>query len=84
LDYNQQHKIIPQAITKSIQETLKTIYETADETVESMVGETPAEYNVTETIRQLETEMLIAASDLEFERAATLRDRIKDLEDAKD
>ena len=84
LDYNQQHQIIPQAITKSIQETLKTIYETADETVESMVGETPAEYNVTETIRQLETEMLIAASDLEFERAATLRDRIKDLEDAKD
>ena len=78
--YNIQHHITPKPINKAIQQTLRTLYKTAEETVEQVVAETPAEYSVTETIRQLETEMLIAATDLEFERAATLRDRIKELE----
>jgi excinuclease ABC subunit B len=77
--YNIQHHITPKPINKAIQQTLRTLYKTAEETVEQVVAETPAEYSVTETIRQLETEMLIAATDLEFERAATLRDRIQAL-----
>ena len=77
--YNEKHGIVPQSITKEIQESLKTIYETAEETVEMAVAEDGVEYSVSESIHQLETEMLIAATDLEFERAAVLRDQIKEL-----
>ena len=78
-DYNEEHGIVPQAIKKGIQDSLKTIYETAEETVELAVAEDGVEYSVNEVIHQLETEMLIAATDLEFERAAVLRDQIKEL-----
>lgn len=78
-DYNARHGIVPKAIKKEIQASLKTIYETAEETVELAVAETGVAYTVNETIHQLETEMLIAATDLEFERAAVLRDQIKEL-----
>jgi excinuclease ABC subunit B len=74
--YNQQHGIVPQAICKEIPESLHSPYETAEETVELVLAETGQEYAVTETIRQLEEEMLAAADALEFERAALLRDQI--------
>ncbi len=79
--YNEEHGVVPQAIKKEIAQSLKTLYETAEETVELAVAETGVEYSVSETIHQLETEMLIAATDLEFERAALLRDRIQALKD---
>ena len=78
--YNVEHGITPQAIKKEIQESLKTIYETAEETVKAAVAEEGVEYSVSETIHQLEQEMLEAADALEFERAAVLRDQIKKLE----
>ncbi len=77
--YNTEHGIVPQAIKKSIADSLKTIYETAEETVELAVAETGADYDINETIHQLEQEMLEAAEALEFERAAVLRDQIKAL-----
>ncbi len=80
--YNEEHGIVPQAIKKSIQDSLKTIYETAEETVEMVVAEDGVEYSLSETLHQLETEMLIAATDLEFERAAVLRDQIKELKES--
>jgi excinuclease ABC subunit B len=73
--------IVPQAIKKDIADSLKTIYETAEETVELAVAETGEDYDINEVIHQLETEMLEAAEALEFERAATLRDQIKELKD---
>ena len=77
--YNEEHGIVPRAIQKEIQESLKTIYATAEETVELAVAESGADYNVNEAIQQLEKEMLEAAEKLEFERAAALRDQIKEL-----
>ena len=77
--YNEEHGIVPRAIKKKIQDSLKTIYETAEETVELVVAETGENYDVNEVIRQLEQEMLEAAKALEFERAAALRDQIKEL-----
>jgi excinuclease ABC subunit B len=41
--------------------------------------ETTTDLDVTETIRELEEEMLKAAEDLQFEKAALLRDQIKEL-----
>ncbi len=79
LAYNAEHGIVPQAIKKKIQESLKTLYESAEETVESAVAEAGGDYAVNEALRQLEQEMLEAADALEFERAAVLRDRIKEL-----
>jgi excinuclease ABC subunit B len=78
LAYNKAHGIVPQAIRKEIQDSLKTIYETAEETVEMAVTE-GEDYDVNEVIHQLEQEMVEAADALEFERAAVLRDQIKAL-----
>jgi excinuclease ABC subunit B len=80
--YNEGHGIVPQAIKSRIQESLKTIYETAEETLEAAVAEDGKEYSISETIHQLEQEMLEAAEALEFERAAVLRDQIKELKAA--
>jgi excinuclease ABC subunit B len=77
--YNEEHGIVPQAIRKEIQESLKSIYETAEETLEAAVIEEGVEYTVSETIHMLEQEMLEAAEALEFERAAVLRDQINEL-----
>jgi excinuclease ABC subunit B len=82
MTYNKEHGIVPKAIQKEIQESLKTIYETAEETVEAAVAEDGVEYTVSEMIHQLEQEMLEAAEALEFERAAVLRDQIKDLKES--
>jgi excinuclease ABC subunit B len=78
--YNKEHGIVPQAIRKEIQDSLKTIYGTAEETVELAVAETGEDYDVNEVIHQLEQEMVAAADALEYERAAVLRDQIKELE----
>ncbi len=77
--YNKEHGIVPQAIKKEIQDSLKTLYQTAEETVEQAVAETGADYDVNEVIHQLEQEMLEAAKALEYERAAALRDQIREL-----
>ncbi len=81
--YNKQHGIVPRAIKKQIQDSLKTIYETAEETVELAVQETGGDFDVNEVIHQLEQEMLEAAEALEFERAAVLRDQIKTLKGSR-
>ena len=82
--YNLENKIIPKAIQREVQESLKTIYATADETVENVVAEEGVDYSINETILHLEKEMLAAAEKLEFERAAALRDKLKKLKDTYD
>ena len=75
-EYNEKHGIIPQTINKSIRETIKAykveeIEEkyniNKDETIEDIIG-------------KLTEEMLKYAADMEFEKAAELRDKIKELE----
>jgi len=82
LKYNEEHGIVPQAIKKNIQESLRMTYETAEEIETSVVKEDPLPYSVNELLRELEQEMLKAAAALEFERAAVLRDRIKELKES--
>ena len=82
--YNLENNIIPKAIQREVQESLKTIYATADETVENVVAEEGVDYSINETILHLEKEMLEAAEKLEFERAAALRDKLKKLKDIYD
>lgn len=82
LEYNEQNNITPQTIKKIIASSLADVYnldyfripETPGEDAELMEGGAEA---LEKTIKKLEQEMFSAAKDLEFERAAKLRDRIK-------
>jgi excinuclease ABC subunit B len=72
--YNEQHGIIPRTVVRGIQESLGTI-------VRGREGKTPVAVNedVALTITQLEQEMIEAAENLEYEKAALLRDQINEL-----
>jgi excinuclease ABC subunit B len=77
--YNQVHHIIPRAIKKDIQQSLRSPYEETAEQLPALVAEDAADYTTGEVLLQLEAEMLEAAQKLEFERAAALRDQIQRL-----
>ncbi len=78
-EYNKEHGIVPKSIVKDINERLSYYSITENKINKKIVAEDDAGYNLHETIQQLEKEMLEAAAALEFERAATLRDEIKEL-----
>jgi excinuclease ABC subunit B len=75
LAYNREHGITPQTIRKEIRQGIEAVVE-AHRVERSVVGEDETGYVRREEIRDLETEMLQAAEDLDFERAAELRDRL--------
>lgn len=76
-EYNIEHNIIPQTIKKSIRETIKT----------TVVEDISSKYNIKkdedikDIVNKLTDEMLKHAANMEFEKAAELRDKIKELED---
>ena len=76
MEYNEKHGIIPQTIQKSVRDTIKA----------SIVEEAQDKYqikedaSIEEIIEKLTDEMLEHASKMEFEEAAVLRDKIKELE----
>jgi len=81
--YNKEHGITPESIRKNIGDLLSSVYE-ADYVGVPEVAETPEErYRTVEDldkeIRALEKQMRESAKALEFEQAARLRDRIKEL-----
>ncbi len=78
LAYNVEHGITPQTIIKSIRRGLETELK-ARRTAREAVKETEQSFEVTELTRELEDEMMEAAQNLEFERAARLRDQVKRL-----
>jgi len=78
LAYNAEHGITPQTIIKGIRRGLETELK-ARRTASRAVGSSEQEYEISELIRQMEEEMLEAAQNLQFERAAGLRDRVKQL-----
>jgi excinuclease ABC subunit B len=77
--YNQAHGITPASIVKSIDEVLTSVYERDYVTIaannETELFRTRAELEA--HLANLQTQMKAAAANLEFEKAATLRDRIK-------
>lgn len=74
--YNTEHHIIPKTIKKSIRDSIKAI-QTENIGVEYKLEK---EEDIKDTIAKLTDEMLEAASKMEFEQAAELRDKIKELE----
>jgi excinuclease ABC subunit B len=81
-NYNRQNGITPESIRKSIHNILASVYE-ADYLKVPTVDEKSAAYmsekELPEIIRKLKGEMKEAAKELDFEKAAELRDRIKEL-----
>ena len=78
-EYNKKHGITPQTIKKDIRDTIKA----------TMVEEIGEKYEIEkdgtieDIINKLTDEMLKYASEMEFEKAAELRDKIKELENLK-
>jgi excinuclease ABC subunit B len=78
MEFNEKHGIIPQTIKKALQRELVEVDETATPEV-LLLAEDKSEKEVADMIIDLEAEMHLAAKNLEFERAAELRDMIKEL-----
>ena len=79
-EYNVTHQIIPESIRKSIQETLvKQEKNTLTTQAESEEDELVLMEDAPKLIKSLEKKMHLAAKNLEFEKAALLRDRVKKL-----
>ncbi len=74
-EYNEKHGIVPKTIQKSVREAIKA----------SIIEEAGAKYNISkdesieDIIGKLTDEMLKYATEMEFEKAAELRDKIKEL-----
>jgi len=84
VDYNREHGITPQSVKKGLRTILESIEE-RDYYAVPLAAEPKEEYiavkDIPRLVKKLRKEMLAAAKDLDFERAAELRDRIKKLED---
>ncbi|HDI79237.1 MAG TPA: excinuclease ABC subunit UvrB [Desulfobacteraceae bacterium] len=85
-EYNRKNNITPESIKKNIDDILSSVYEADYITIPKVeVKEEGREYGRIDQIRReidtLKEEMRQAAEDLEFEKAAFLRDRIKRLEE---
>ena len=75
--YNEEHGITPASVRKSIRSVIEATHAAEDEDIYK--GKKAAEMTkkeLTDYIKKLEAEMKQAASDLQFERAASLRDQI--------
>ena len=75
--YNEEHGITPKSVSKSIRSVIEATHASEEES--SYMGKSPSELTkkeLMEYIKKLEGEMKQAAKDLQFERAAQLRDQI--------
>ena len=78
VEYNETHGITPQTVRRAVQESLHTILR-GREVESSVIRETGGDFNLSELLRELEQEMQEASANLEFERAALLRDQIMEI-----
>jgi excinuclease ABC subunit B len=82
--YNEARGITPQTVRKEVRDTIRSSQEEqrrpASRVVPEELAEGFPEDDLAEIIAALQAEMSEAAQNLEFERAAELRDEIKELE----
>lgn len=78
--YNKENNITPTTIKKSIRDAIEAT-KVADEEVIYGVKETDDIDEIKANIAKLQSEMMEAAQNLQFERAAELRDKVKELEE---
>ena len=83
LAYNREHNITPRSVTRAVEESLSS-HKAVSEQAHAFLSESGVDIDLNETMRELEEEMLTAANNLEFEKAALLRDQIRELKRAVD
>jgi excinuclease ABC subunit B len=76
--YNKEHGITPQGIKKAIKDITERVQAVAETRIPYTVTPISKE-EIAQLIKQLESQMKAAAKNLEFEKAALLRDRIIEL-----
>jgi excinuclease ABC subunit B len=77
LEFNKDFNITPRSIEKAIKQGIEDLSD-AEEFVIQLTGEEKDEYELKKYISELEYEMELAARNLDFEKAAQLRDKIKE------
>jgi excinuclease ABC subunit B len=83
LAYNEAHHITPRSVIRAVEESLSS-HEQMTKQAHSFLAESGVDIDINETVKELEEEMLGAANNLEFEKAALLRDQIRELKRALD
>ena len=78
ITYNQEHHITPRSVSRAVEESLASS-ESKREQAGSVLKDAGMDVDLTTTIQELEAEMLAAANELQFEKAALLRDQVKEL-----
>jgi excinuclease ABC subunit B len=82
-EHNEQHGITPQGVKRALQQSLqmhRSEAAAADQLNQSLVADSPDAYDRINVIAELEEQMRQASAKLEFERAAHLRDQIRQLQ----
>jgi excinuclease ABC subunit B len=78
LAYNLEHNITPRSVSRAVEDGLSSQKEVRDKAT-ALLRDQEMNFDLTETLRELENDMLKAAENLEFEKAALLRDQIQEL-----
>ena len=78
--YNEEHNITPTTIKKKVRDAIEATVVADEETIYG-IKETDNVEEIKENIAALQAEMMETAQNLQFERAAELRDKIKQLEE---
>jgi len=78
LKHNAEHNITPRSVNRAVEDSLANRQEATDKAV-ILLREGTEDLDITETIHDLEKEMITAAENLEFEKAAHIRDQINQL-----
>jgi len=83
LAFNKEHNITPRSVSRAVEESLSQ-HEQQRQEAAAVLQDAGMDVDLTETLGELEQEMLAAANNLEFEKAALLRDQINELKRALD
>ena len=85
VEFNQEHDITPETISKEVRDVLRPVDMVAessgDYSVDEEEQEEMSQQELEDKIKELEIEMKEAADNLEFEKAADIRDQISNLEE---
>jgi excinuclease ABC subunit B len=78
LAYNLEHNITPRSVSRAVEDSL-AVYQSAKTKAAMFLNEAGENFDVTETLRELQEQMVEASNNLEFEKAALMRDQIREL-----
>ncbi|MDE1172009.1 MAG: excinuclease ABC subunit UvrB [Verrucomicrobium sp.] len=76
--YNEAHGIVPKSVKRAVQESLRTVIK-GSEATKMVLKEGAGQFDVVDLMKELQSEMIEASNNLEYEKAALLRDQVQEL-----